>query len=62
MADSDEVLDIDQLSRYLRVPKSTIYRLVRNSRIPSHKVGKHWRFRREAVDRWLEGPGCPAKA
>ena len=56
MTDRPEVLDIDELSRYLRIPKSTLYRLVREQRIPSHKVGKQWRFRREAVDRWLEAP------
>jgi excisionase family DNA binding protein len=62
MAERDEVLDVDQLSEYLRVPKSTIYRLVRENRIPSHKVGKHWRFLREAVDRWLEEPAAGVDA
>lgn len=57
MEDNNEVLSIDQLSRYLNVPKSTLYRLVRENGIPSHKVGKQWRFRKEAVDRWLEQPG-----
>lgn len=57
MADQDEVFDIDQLSRYLRVPKSTLYKLAGEGKIPSHKVGRHWRFRRETVDRWLDRPG-----
>jgi excisionase family DNA binding protein len=57
MEENNEVLSIEQLSQYLKVPKSTLYRLVRDSLIPSHKVGKHWRFRKEAVDRWLDRPG-----
>ena len=56
MTAEDEILNIDQLSRYLRVPKSTLYRLAAEGAIPSHKVGRHWRFRREAVDRWLDQP------
>ena len=56
MEEQNAILDIDQLARYLMVPKSTLYRLVREHKIPSHKVGKHWRFRKEAVDRWLEQP------
>jgi len=44
----------------LGVPRSTLYRLVRDGKIPSHKVGKHWRFRREAIDRWLDQPPEPA--
>jgi excisionase family DNA binding protein len=48
------VLTIDELSAYLRIPKSTLYKLVREGKIPSQKVGRHWRFRKMAIDRWLE--------
>ena len=57
VTEQDEVLNIDQLAQYLRVPKSTLYRLAAEGKIPSHKVGRHWRFRRESVDRWLDQPG-----
>jgi excisionase family DNA binding protein len=60
VSEQEQIFDIDQLSVYLRVPKSTLYRLASEGRIPSHKVGKHWRFRRESVDRWLDRPGVPA--
>jgi excisionase family DNA binding protein len=60
MTEGRDVLNIDQLSDYLAVPKSTLYRLVRDGKIPSHKVGKHWRFRRESIDRWLDQPPQPA--
>lgn len=52
----DDILSIDQLARYLKVSKSTLYTLVREGGIPSHKVGRHWRFRKAAIDRWLETP------
>lgn len=52
----NDILDIDQLSHYLKVPKSTIYRLASEGKIPSHKVGRHWRFRREMINRWLDAP------
>lgn len=59
MTEGNEILNIDQVSGYLGVPKSILYRLVRDGKIPSHKAGKHWRFRREAVDRWLDQPPEP---
>jgi len=31
--------------------------LAADGKIPGHKVGRHWRFRRESVDRWLDRPG-----
>ncbi len=56
MTEHDEILNIDELSHYLKVPKSTLYRLAAEGNIPSHKIGRHWRFRRELVNRWLERP------
>jgi len=49
-----DVLTIEELSAYLKIPKSTLYKLVREGKVPSQKIGRHWRFRKEAIDRWLE--------
>jgi len=50
---SGDVLTIDELAVYLKIPKSTLYKLVREGGIPSQKVGKHWRFHKDAIDVWL---------
>ena len=50
---SSEVLTIDELAVYLKIPKSTLYKLVREGAVPCQKVGKHWRFHKEAIDEWL---------
>ena len=49
-----EVMNIEETSRYLRVPISSLYKLAQAGKIPCQKVGRHWRFRREAIERWLE--------
>ena len=54
MAKKQDILTIDELSAYLKIPKSTAYKLCQESKIPGQKVGRHWRFRKEAIDRWLE--------
>lgn len=51
---SGSVLTIDELADYLRIPKSTLYKLAQEGKVPGQKVGRHWRFRKEAIDRWLE--------
>lgn len=51
---SDSVLTIQELAVYLKIPKSTLYKLVREGKIPAQKIGRHWRFRKAAIDRWLE--------
>jgi excisionase family DNA binding protein len=53
MGKSNDVFNIDELADYLKIPKSTLYKLVREGKIPAQKVGRHWRFHKEAIARWL---------
>ena len=53
-----DVLTIDELADYLRISRSTLYKLAQEGRIPCQKVGRHWRFRKQAIDRWLERGGA----
>ena len=50
----DEVLTINELARYLKLSKSTLYKLAQEGKIPGQKIGRHWRFRKASIDRWLE--------
>jgi len=47
------VMTVDEVAEYLRIPRSSLYKLAQEGRIPCQKVGRHWRFRREAIDEWL---------
>ncbi len=57
----DQVLTIDELATYLKISKSTLYKLVQEDKIPGQKVGKHWRFRRKTIDEWLDQRNQPNK-
>jgi len=48
------VMTVEEVAEYLRIPRASVYKLAQKGKIPCQKVGRHWRFRREAVDRWLE--------
>ncbi|RMH30839.1 MAG: DNA-binding protein [Nitrospirae bacterium] len=50
-----EVLTLDELAIYLRISKSTLYKCVREGKVPCQKIGRHWRFRKAAIDQWLAG-------
>lgn len=50
---SSGILDLNELSRYLRIPKSTLYKLTEAGKIPTFKVGKQLRFRKEGIDKWV---------
>ena len=49
-----DVMTIEQLSAYLQIAKSTLYKLAQEGKVPGQKVGKHWRFSRDAIDEWLK--------
>lgn len=57
----DEVLTIDELAAYLKVAKSTLYKLAQEGKLPGQKVGKHWRFRRVVIDDWLANQASPKR-
>ncbi len=49
-----DILTVEELHSYLKIPKPTLYALAQNGRIPAAKVGKHWRLRRGDIDEWLK--------
>lgn len=55
----DTVMTIDDLSKYLKLSTSTLYKLCADGKVPGQKVGRHWRFHREVVDQWLRGKRPP---
>ena len=45
--DSDrEILTVSQVAEYLQLSEMTTYKLVQEGRIPSFKIGRHWRVRK----------------
>ncbi|MBX6363503.1 MAG: PTS sugar transporter subunit IIA [Gemmatimonadetes bacterium] len=49
-----DLLTTRQLAEYLQLSERTIYRLLERGEIPALKVGGQWRFRKSAVDEWLD--------
>lgn len=46
------VMTVKDLSDYLRVHPSTVYKLLRRGELPGFRIGSDWRFNAEAIDRW----------
>jgi excisionase family DNA binding protein len=50
---SERLLTVDEVAEYLNVDKFTVYRLLRQKRLPGFKVGNQWRFKPEMIEAWL---------
>jgi excisionase family DNA binding protein len=46
-------MNADEASAWLKIPKSTLYKLCSDGELPAAKVGRHWRFHRDTLERWL---------
>lgn len=49
-----DIMTLDEVRKYLKVHRSTVYRLAEEGKIPASKVGRVWRFKKESIDSWLK--------
>ena len=52
-----KVMTVREVSAYLRVHPSTIYKLLKHNQIPALHVGSDWRFNIETIDNWRLAQG-----
>ena len=48
-----DVLTLEEVAAYLRIPKETIQRQAARGRIPGRQIDDTWRFLKVAIDDWL---------
>jgi excisionase family DNA binding protein len=57
-----EILTVMEVAKFLRVPKSTVYKLARVGELPASKIGKHWRFLRRDIHEWMHSRSGKVRA
>ena len=50
----DRLLTVQEISELLKVPKSYVYWLTHQKKIPHLKIQGHLRFRQSHIDEWLD--------
>lgn len=53
MTETPEVLTLEEVAAYLRLPRDTISRQAAQGHIPGRQIEDTWRFLRAAIDDWL---------
>lgn len=56
----DRWLSVDEIVKYLGVSRDTIYAWIAGRGLPAHRVGRLWKFKRGAVDAWVQSGGADA--
>lgn len=50
----DQLLSVQQLAIYLHLDESTVGRLVAAGKLPGLQIDRQWRFKKAAIDEWIE--------
>lgn len=52
--DQTKWLTIEELTEYLKMGRTKLYRMAQEGAIPASKVGNQWRFDQKEIDRWMK--------
>jgi excisionase family DNA binding protein len=50
---ASDIMTIEEVADFLRIPVSSVYKLAQEGKIPAQKVGRHWRFHRPTLTKWI---------
>jgi len=53
MTEDPEVMNILQASQYLGISPDTLYKYVREEKVPAFKLGSRWKFKKSILDAWM---------
>jgi excisionase family DNA binding protein len=53
MAIDHEILTVKEVSELLKIHEDTVYKMVKEGRIPAFRVGSDWRFQKDQIVHWI---------
>jgi excisionase family DNA binding protein len=49
----DDIMNLEEVAKYLKLKPQTIYSWAQKGDIPAAKLGREWRFRKSIIDKWF---------
>ena len=49
-----EILTIEEAAAYLQIGKKSLYKLLKEQKVPGKKVLNKWRFEKESLRKWVK--------
>ncbi len=50
----DRWYSVEEIAEYLGVKRDTLYKWIVRKKMPAHKAGRLWKFRKKEVDKWIK--------
>ena len=51
---TDEIITANEVAKYLKIAKSTVYLWMKEQGLPFRKIGRSLRFKKSEVKQWFE--------
>jgi excisionase family DNA binding protein len=51
---NNPIMTVHDVAGYLRLSEAKVYRLAKEGCMPSFRLGKSWRFRKDLLDEWTK--------
>jgi excisionase family DNA binding protein len=51
-------LSVTEICKYLGVSNDTIYKWIEKHKMPAHRMGRLWKFKKDEVDKWVKAGGA----
>ena len=58
----DDIMTLDDLAAYIKLSKSSLYKLCQAGKVPGTKIGRTWRFHKDVIDTWIKTGVPPTQA
>lgn len=54
----DRWFSVSEIGKHLGVSSDTVYRWIDRHNMPAHRMGRLWKFKKDAVDAWVKAGGA----
>lgn len=51
-------VSVEDAAKHLGVAKDSVYRWIDSKGLPAHKIGRLWKFKLSAIDKWVRAGGA----
>ena len=56
--ESNRWLSMTEICNHLGISRDTVKKWIINKNMPSHKIGRLWKFKMDEVDTWVKSGGA----
>lgn len=54
---NDRWLSMDEICTHLGISRDTVSKWIEKQKMPAHKMGRLWKFKKDEVDAWVKNGG-----